>query len=75
MLHMESITNDDGTSRAVRSEVGRIKNMTRESLISELVDCATNWIVERNTDLDPGSTDQGPSAIRAAYRLALGVLP
>ena len=59
----------------VRSEVGRIRNMSRESLISELVEYATNWIVERRTALDPGSTDQGPSAIRDAYRSALGALP
>jgi hypothetical protein len=45
--------------------------MTRESLISELVDYATNWIVGRDTDLDSGSTDQGPSAIRDAYRTQL----
>jgi hypothetical protein len=49
--------------------------MTRESLISELVDYATNWIVERDSDLDPDSTGQGPSAIRDAYRSALGTLP
>ena len=72
---MESTTNDDGASRGVRREVGRIKNMTRESLISELVDHATNWIVERDSDLDPDSTGQGPSAIRDAYRSALGTLP
>jgi hypothetical protein len=31
--------------------------------------------VGRDADLDPGSTDHGPSAIRDAYRSALGALP